>query len=51
MLTALEFVGVVPKGSTQIHNILMVAADGLIAGGKRGIFTPMLKVVARKPME
>ena len=51
MLTGLECVGVVPKGSTKIHEILLVAADSLTAAGKRDIFTPMLKVVARKPTE
>ena len=50
-LSALELVHVVPKGTTEVQSVLCTAADGLIASGKLDIFTPMLRVVARKPKD
>jgi sterol 24-C-methyltransferase len=47
-LKALETLRIVPKGSTQVHRVLETAADGLVKGGEKGIFTPMLFFLARK---
>ena len=38
-----------PKGSYQAHNILQIAADGLLNGGQQEIFTPMHFYKVRKP--
>ncbi|CAH9098961.1 unnamed protein product [Cuscuta epithymum] len=50
LVKALEYVGVAPKGSQRVQDFLEKAAEGLVAGGKKGIFTPMYFFVARKPM-
>ena len=44
----LEIVGVAPKGSKEVSLMLGRAAEGLIAGGKTGIFTPSLFFLARR---
>lgn len=49
LLTTLETIGLVKKGVVKTQKILLVAADGLVAGGRLGIFTPMYMVVVRKP--
>jgi len=49
LLRALETLGLVKKGVVRTQQILLVAADGLVAGGRLGIFTPMYLVVVRKP--
>ena len=46
----LEKVGIAPKGTSSVSSFLEKGADGLCAGGKMGIFTPMYLFVARKPM-
>ncbi len=43
-----EFLGLVPKGVSKAHEILVVAADGLVLGGELDIFTPMYMVVVSK---
>jgi len=43
-----EFLSLVPKGVSKAHEILVVAADGLVLGGELGIFTPMYMVVVSK---
>ena len=48
MLRTLETLGLVKKGVVKTQKILLVAADGLVAGGRLGIFTPMYMVVVRK---
>lgn len=48
-LRVLEGLRVVPRGSRAIHEVLNVAADSLVAGGRLGIFTPMYFHKARKP--
>jgi len=48
-LRALEYVGLVPKGTTDVGESLKVAADSLVAGGRAKVFTPMLLFVSRKP--
>ncbi|GBF91937.1 cycloartenol-C-24-methyltransferase [Raphidocelis subcapitata] len=49
LVRGLETVGVAPKGSLEVATMLERAADGLVAGGKKGIFTPLYFFVARKP--
>ena len=49
VLRVLERVRAVPKGSLAISEVLNVAADSLVAGGRLGIFTPMYYHKARKP--
>ncbi|KAJ8747046.1 hypothetical protein K2173_011392 [Erythroxylum novogranatense] len=50
MLKVLEFVGLAPKGSLRVQNFLERAAEGLVEGGRREIFTPMFFFLARKPL-
>lgn len=49
VLRVLESVRAVPKGAYETCEILNIAADSLIAGGRLGIFTPMYYHKARKP--
>ena len=48
-LRVLESVRAVPRGSSEISNVLNVAADSLVAAGRLGILTPMYYHEARKP--
>ncbi|PQP94840.1 hypothetical protein Pyn_25227 [Prunus yedoensis var. nudiflora] len=50
MVKALEFVGLAPPGSQRVQDFLEKAAEGLVEGGKREIFTPMYFFLARKPL-
>ncbi|MED6225121.1 Cycloartenol-C-24-methyltransferase 1, partial [Stylosanthes scabra] len=50
MIKALEFVGLAPKGSLRVQCFLEKAAEGLVAGGKKEIFTPMYFFLVRKPL-
>ena len=47
---AAQKVGAAPKGSLEVATMLERAADGLVAGGKKGIFTPLFFFLARKPL-
>ncbi|KAH1141014.1 hypothetical protein AAZX31_12G009100 [Glycine max] len=49
LIRALEFVRLAPRGSLKVQEILQRAADGLLEGGKKEIFTPMYFFLARKP--
>ncbi|CAK9187437.1 unnamed protein product [Ilex paraguariensis] len=49
MVMALEYVGLAPKGSQRVQLFLEQAAEGLVAGGKKEIFTPLYFFLARKP--
>ncbi|KAG4947778.1 hypothetical protein AAZX31_15G258000 [Glycine max] len=49
MVKVLEYVGLAPKGSLRVQDFLEKAAEGLVEGGKREIFTPMYFFLARKP--
>lgn len=49
MVTVLEKFGMVPNGTVRAHKILTTAADGLVIGGQKEIFTPMMLVVVQKP--
>lgn len=46
---ALERIGLMPKGTKKTADSLAVAADCLVEGGKKKLFTPMYLIVARKP--
>lgn len=50
LVMAMEGVGLSPRGTTSVHSMLLKAADGLVDGGKLGIFTPLYTIVARKPL-
>jgi len=49
MCAALEKVGILASGSTQVAKFLDVGATSLAESGKLGIYTPMFFFVARKP--
>nr|AGT17353.1 sterol methyltransferase [Saccharum hybrid cultivar R570] len=50
MVKALEYIGLAPQGSERVSNFLEKAAEGLVEGGKKEIFTPMYFFLARKPL-
>ena len=45
----LEMVGIAPKGMQKTADSLARAADCLVEGGQKKLFTPMYLMVARKP--
>jgi sterol 24-C-methyltransferase len=47
----LETVGIAPKGSMGVSGFLKKGADGLVAGGKEGLYTVMYFTVAKKPLK
>ncbi|XP_007028764.2 PREDICTED: cycloartenol-C-24-methyltransferase isoform X1 [Theobroma cacao] len=50
MVKILEFLGLAPEGSQRVQHFLEKAADALVEGGRKGIFTPMYFFLARKPI-
>jgi len=48
-LDVLERVGLLTKGTTQTHSVLMRAKEGLVNGGRLENFTPMFYFLVRKP--
>eukprot|EP01126_Amoeba_proteus_P043198 TRINITY_DN4730_c0_g1_i1.p1 TRINITY_DN4730_c0_g1~~TRINITY_DN4730_c0_g1_i1.p1 ORF type:complete len:363 (-),score=40.79 TRINITY_DN4730_c0_g1_i1:240-1328(-) len=48
-LTMLEKIGLAPKGTCKVSKMLHIGAEGLVAGGKMGTFTPGYFFLARKP--
>jgi len=50
LVGALEMLRIAPRGTQKTADSLAMAADALVAGGKRKLFTPMYLMVARKPM-
>jgi len=48
LVRALELFRVAPKGTAKITEELITAGDSLVAGGKKGIFTPMFLMVGKK---
>lgn len=46
---ALETIGLMPRGTQKTADSLAVAADCLVAGGEKKLFTPMYLMVGRKP--
>ncbi|KAJ4971147.1 hypothetical protein NE237_004246 [Protea cynaroides] len=49
MVKVLEYVGLAPEGSQRVQAFLEKAAEGLVAGGRKEIFTPMYFFLVRKP--
>jgi len=49
MCRVMEFLRIAPQGTVAASQLLMDAADSLVAAGKTEIFTPMYLVVGRKP--
>ena len=49
LVWALETLRIAPKGTMSVSSFLKKGADGLVAGGKKGIYTVMYFTVARKP--
>ncbi|KAL1193173.1 24-methylenesterol C-methyltransferase 2 [Cardamine amara subsp. amara] len=45
----LSAVGVAPKGTVDVHEMLFKTADYLTKGGETGIFSPMHMILCRKP--
>jgi sterol 24-C-methyltransferase len=45
----LEKLRIAPSGTSEASQLLNVAADSVVEGGERGIFTPSFLVHARKP--
>ncbi|KAH8702824.1 sterol 24-C-methyltransferase [Phaeosphaeriaceae sp. PMI808] len=45
----LETVRYAPKGTLKMTEEFIVAADGLVDGGKKSLFTPMYLMIGRKP--
>ena len=45
----LEKLNLAPQGTSQVSDFLNAAADALVEGGEREIFTPMYFFLARKP--
>ncbi|KAM0844688.1 hypothetical protein ACQ4PT_056876 [Festuca glaucescens] len=48
MVKAMERLGVAPEGSVRVSGLMETAGEGLVKGGRAGIFTPMFFVLARK---
>lgn len=49
LVTVLAAVGIAPKGTVDVHEMLFKTADYLTRGGDTGIFTPMHMILCRKP--
>nr|XP_043610143.1 24-methylenesterol C-methyltransferase 3-like [Erigeron canadensis] len=49
VVVVLQTLGVAPKGTIDVHNMLVKTADYLVRGGESGIFTPMYMILCRKP--
>eukprot|EP00740_Mantoniella_antarctica_P015539 CAMPEP_0181377032 /NCGR_PEP_ID=MMETSP1106-20121128/17659_1 /TAXON_ID=81844 /ORGANISM="Mantoniella antarctica, Strain SL-175" /LENGTH=375 /DNA_ID=CAMNT_0023495697 /DNA_START=112 /DNA_END=1239 /DNA_ORIENTATION=+ len=46
----LEFIRFAPKGTNDVHKMLLSAAVNLEKGGDHGIFSPMYLIVMKKPL-
>ena len=51
VLRMLEPLRIVPEGTCEVHHLLNMAADSLVAGGRLGIFSPNYFCKARKPLQ
>ncbi|GLT34390.1 hypothetical protein SLA2020_089080 [Shorea laevis] len=49
LVTVLSALGIAPKGTVDVHEMLFNTADYLTRGGETGIFTPMHMILCRKP--
>ena len=46
----LELIGLAPKGTRKTADALSEGAEGLVAGARQNLFTPMYLMVGRKPL-
>ena len=51
VLNGMEMVGIAPKGSQAVREMLRQGQLGLVDGGAKGTFTPMYLVLGRKPLK
>ncbi|CAI0382423.1 unnamed protein product [Linum tenue] len=51
VVSVLAAVGVAPKGTVDVHEMLCKTAEYLTKGGEKGIFSPMHMILCRKPAE
>lgn len=49
VVTVLAALGIAPKGTVAVHEMLVKTADYLSRGGDSGIFSPMYMILCRKP--
>ncbi|XP_076942168.1 24-methylenesterol C-methyltransferase 2-like [Bidens hawaiensis] len=49
VVTVLETLGIAPKGTMDVHEMLFKTADYLTRGGETGIFSPMHMILCKKP--
>jgi len=49
MVWTMETLHIAPKGTLEIHGLLLNVAKQLVLGGKLGIFSPSYFYLARKP--
>ncbi|QCD98756.1 24-methylenesterol C-methyltransferase 2-like [Vigna unguiculata] len=50
LISVLSAVGIAPKGTLDVHQMLFQTADHLTRGGDTGIFSPMHMILCRKPI-
>ncbi|TKV99876.1 hypothetical protein SEVIR_8G073300v4 [Setaria viridis] len=51
IVNILEFLHIAPAGSVEIYNFLQSASEGLLKGGREGIFTANFFILGRKPLK
>ncbi|CAN1355242.1 24-methylenesterol C-methyltransferase 2 [Linum perenne] len=51
LVTVLAALGIAPKGTVDVHEMLCETAVYLTKGGEMGIFSPMYMVLCRKPVQ
>jgi sterol 24-C-methyltransferase len=49
IVRVLEMVGFAPEGTLKMTEEFIGAADSMVDGGRKGLFTPMYLMVGRKP--
>jgi len=49
-INTLEFLHIAPPGSMGVYHFLQTASEGLLKGGREGIFTATFFVLGRKPI-
>ncbi|KAK3145734.1 hypothetical protein QOZ80_3BG0256680 [Eleusine coracana subsp. coracana] len=49
IVSTLEFLRIAPAGSMRVYNFLRTASEGLLKGGREGIFTANFFILGRKP--
>ncbi|KAK7321828.1 hypothetical protein VNO77_32809 [Canavalia gladiata] len=50
LISLLAALGIAPKGTLDVHEMLVKTADYLTQGGDSGIFSPMHMILCRKPV-